>query len=165
MSDRLACELSDRIAAIASVAGANQYSTVRDCAPVRSVPVLEIHGTADRCSPYDGGYKRCTSLQAYGLAISVPDTVAGSVSRNGCSSTPVVEEWADADPSDGTTVTQMSYPDCSNGGDVSLLRINGGGHTWPGGSVLLPEWIVGKVSREFNANKVMLEFFKSHPMR
>ena len=52
MSHRLACELSDRIAAIASIAGGNQFSTVRDCTPVRSVPVLEIHGTADRCVPY-----------------------------------------------------------------------------------------------------------------
>ncbi len=165
MSHRLACELSNRIAAIAPIAAGNQYSTIRDCTPVRSVPVLEIHGTADRCSPYDGGDRRCTRLQDYGLRISVPDTVAGWVSRNGCGSTPVVEDWVDADPSDETTVTQMSYPDCSNGGDVTLLRINGGGHTWPGGSDGLPGWMVGKVSREFNANKVMLEFFESHPMR
>jgi polyhydroxybutyrate depolymerase len=117
MSHRLACELSDRIAAIASIAGGNQFSTTRQCLPARSVPVLEIHGTADRCFPYNGGYESCTSLQPYGFRISVPDTVAGWVSRNGCRSTPVVEDWPDGDPGDGTTVTRMSYPDCSNGGE------------------------------------------------
>jgi polyhydroxybutyrate depolymerase len=165
MSHRLACELSDRVASIAAVGGGNQYATSRECAPGRSVPVLQIHGTADRCFPYDGGYERCTLLQPYGFRVSVADTVAGWVGRNGCGSTPVVEDWPDADPDDGTTVTQMRYPDCSGGGDVTLLRVNGGGHTWPGGSDNLPDWIVGKVSREFSANQVMWEFFKAHPLR
>ncbi len=164
MSHRLACELSSRIAAIASISGLNQFSAVQECSPVRSVPVLEIHGTADRCSPYAGGYEQCSGLQADGFRISVPDTVAGWVSRNGCGSTPIVEDWADRKPDDGTTVTQMSYPGCSSGGDVVLLRINGGGHTWPGGSSSLKESIVGKISREFKASKAMLEFFKAHPM-
>lgn len=164
MSHRLACELSHRIAAIASIAGGNQFSAVRECAPARSVPLLEIHGTADHCFPYNGGYERCASVQPYGFRISVPDTVAGWVSRNGCGSTPTVTDWADSDPGDGTTVTQMSYPDCPNGGDVVLLRINGGGHTWPGGSDSLPQWMVGRVSREFSANWVMLDFFDAHPM-
>jgi polyhydroxybutyrate depolymerase len=165
MSHRLACALSDRVASIAAVGGGNQYATSRECAPGRSVPVLQIHGTADRCFPYGGGYERCTSLQPYGFRVSVADTVAGWAERNGCRSTPVVEDWADADPGDGTTVTQMRYPDCSGGGDVTLLRVNGGGHTWPGGSDNLPDWIVGKVSREFSANQVMWEFFKAHPLR
>jgi len=165
MSHRLACELSNRIAAIAPIAAGNQYSAVHDCTPARVVPVLEIHGTADTCAPYDGGSETCSSLQADGDRISVPDTVADWVSRNGCGSSPMVEDWANRNTSDATTVTEMSYPGCSNGGDVVLLRVNGGGHTWPGGSSSLPGWIVGKVSREFNANKVMLEFFKAHPMR
>jgi len=164
MSHRLACELSDRIAAIASISGGNQFSAVRTCSPVRSVPVLEIHGSADNCAPYAGGYGRCAAWQADGLGISVPDTVGGWVSRNGCGSSPMVEEWADRILDDGTTVTQMSYPGCSSGGDVVLLRVNGGGHTWPGGSSVLPQAVVGKISRELNAGKAMLEFFKAHPM-
>jgi len=49
MTHRLACELSNRIAGIAPVAAGNQFSAVDYCSPVRSVPVLEIHGTDDRC--------------------------------------------------------------------------------------------------------------------
>jgi len=165
MSHRLACVLSERIAAIASIGGGNQYATGEECVPARSVPVLVIHGTADHCFPYDGGYERCSSSQPYGFRVAVQDTIAGWVSRNGCGSTPAVVDWADHDPVDGTTVTELIYPGCSNGGDVVLLRINGGGHTWPGGSDSLPEWITGKVSGEFSANRVMLEFFKAHPMK
>ena len=164
MSHRLACELSTRIAAIASVSGFNQFSAVEECAPARSVPVLEIHGTADRCAPYAGGATQCSSLQPDGLRLSVPSTVAGWVSRNGCGSSPRVADWADRNPDDGTTVTEMRYAGCSSGGDVVLLRINNGGHTWPGGSTSLPASLVGKISREFNASKAMLEFFKAHPM-
>ncbi len=52
MSQRLACTFP-HIAAIAPVAGENQYATTRPCTP--AIPVLEIHGTGDPCWPYDGG--------------------------------------------------------------------------------------------------------------
>ena len=42
MAHRLACQLSDRIAAIASVAGALR---IDDCSPARPVSILEMHGT------------------------------------------------------------------------------------------------------------------------
>src|SRR5581483_3180681 len=52
MSHRLACELSDRIAAIGAVAGTPAIPT---CTPSRPVPVLQTHGTADLLSNYDTG--------------------------------------------------------------------------------------------------------------
>src|SRR5207245_11747467 len=52
MVHRLACELADRIAAIAPVAGGNQLSAVSSCNPPRPVPVIEFHGTADPAWPY-----------------------------------------------------------------------------------------------------------------
>jgi polyhydroxybutyrate depolymerase len=167
MSQRLACELSDRVAAIAPVAGGNQYAALDACSPVRPVPVLEIHGTADRCWPYAGGRQTCVGLappDARGAFAAIPATVASWASRNGCQPAPIIENLPDLDPADGTTVTRVSYRGCSEGGDVVLLRVNGGGHTWPGGSSVLSVGIAGKVSREFNANTVMWEFFKAHPM-
>ena len=52
MAYRAACELSDRIAAIAVVAGAMSAPV---CEPAAPVAVLIIHGTADRRVPYAGG--------------------------------------------------------------------------------------------------------------
>jgi len=165
MVHRLACELPDRIAAIAPVAGGNQFSAIDYCTPVHGMPVLEIHGTDDRCWPFAGGPQLCGGVSLPGDFISTPATIAGWASRDGCQATPVAEDLPDIDTRDGTTVTRLSYPGCSNGDDVVVLRINGGGHTWPGGSPTLPLAMVGNVSRELSTSRVMWEFFKAHPMR
>jgi polyhydroxybutyrate depolymerase len=126
-----------------------------------------MHGSADRCWPYQGGVQTCIGLQdpsGFGSFVPITSTVSSWASRNGCQPTPIVENLPDADPGDGTTVTRLTYQGCAKGGDVELLRINGGGHTWPGGSSVLPPATLGRVSREFNASKVMWDFFKAHPM-
>jgi polyhydroxybutyrate depolymerase len=167
MSQRLACELSDRIAAIAPVAGGNQFAALDDCSPTRPVPVLEIHGSADHCWPYAGGWQYCVGLvplSDLGRFVPIAGTVASWAARNGCQPTPIAQDLPDVDPTDGTTVTRISYQGCSNGGDVVLLRVNGGGHTWPQGWSALSTGTVGRISREFSANAVMWEFFRTHPM-
>jgi polyhydroxybutyrate depolymerase len=167
MTQRLACELSDRVAAIAPIAGGNQFAALDYCSPTRPVPVLEIHGTADRCWPIAGGSQACVGLTpapAQGEFVPIAATVAAWASRNGCQATPTVEDLPDRDPTDGTTVTRITYAGCSKGGDVVFLQVNGGGHTWPGGSSVLGPAVVGRVSREFNAGAIMWEFFKTHPM-
>jgi polyhydroxybutyrate depolymerase len=168
MSHRLACELSDRIAAIAPIAGGNQFVALDYCNATRPVPILEIHGTTDRCWPYQGGLQTCAGFltpRGFGGFVSIPATVAGWAALNKCAPTPIVENLPDVAPLDGTSVTRITYQGCARGGDVVHLRINGGGHTWPGGSSVLPYLMVGNLSREFNANKVMWEFFKAHPMQ
>ena len=52
LAERLACQLSDQIAAIAVQAGDLFVDT---CTPSRPVAVLEIHGTDDRNIPINGG--------------------------------------------------------------------------------------------------------------
>ncbi len=54
MSYRLACELSDRIAAVASVTGSMAFPQFDNCTPSRPVPTMEIHGTLDATVPYNG---------------------------------------------------------------------------------------------------------------
>jgi polyhydroxybutyrate depolymerase len=46
---------------------------------------------------------------------------------------------------------------------VALLRLEGGGHTWPGGAQYLPAMLVGRVCRDFDATAVIWEFFRRHP--
>ena len=57
MSYRLACESSDRIAAIAPVAGTMTDGSFNACLPQRAVPVLHIHGTSDFVVSYNGGFR------------------------------------------------------------------------------------------------------------
>lgn len=163
MSHRLACELSDRITAIAPIAFGNQFSGTAACNPSRPVPVIEFHGTKDPFATYDGGQGKNPLGQENGLVISVPKTVDGWAARNGCTTSSTVE-LPDI-TKDGTTVTKISYANCRRGADVVLYRVNGGGHVWPGGSQYLPASITGKTTRNINANELMWEFFKMHPMR
>ena len=54
MSYQLACQLSDKIAAIASVTGSMSPATYNACNPQHPTPILEIHGTADGTVAYTG---------------------------------------------------------------------------------------------------------------
>ena len=54
MSFLLACQLSEKIAAVASVTGSMTPDTLNDCNAQHPTPVLQIHGTNDSVVPYDG---------------------------------------------------------------------------------------------------------------
>jgi polyhydroxybutyrate depolymerase len=60
-------------------------------------------------------------------------------------------------------VTRRAYVNCADDAAVVLYTIQGGGHTWPGGTPL-PEWFVGPTSSSINATSLMWEFFREHPL-
>jgi polyhydroxybutyrate depolymerase len=97
-----------------------------------------------------------------GQVLSVDESIRFWVTRNKCSTTPVVAEEPDRDPKDGTRVTRKEYSDGMEGTEVTLYSVDGGGHTWPGGFQYLPVWLIGKTSRDIDANEVIWEFFKKH---
>ncbi|MFG1815174.1 alpha/beta hydrolase family esterase [Kribbella sp. NPDC049174] len=80
----LACELADRIAAIAPVAGAF-YQPGKRCAPSRPVPVLDIHGTGDTTIPSGGDVSAtcrvCRPGSATGRSATTATRIHGSRSR------------------------------------------------------------------------------------
>lgn len=147
MSNRLACQLADRIAAIGGVAGA--YNPIPGgCEPSRPVPVIVFHGTDDPIVPYAGG-------RAGGLDLPLIEIWARRwAQRNGCTLTPEVTDVS-------THVTRTAYTGCD--ANVILYTIDGGGHTWPGG-LPLPEFIVGQTSQEIDASELMWEFFMANPL-
>ena len=163
MSHRLGCELPQKIAAIAPVASNIPVNQASVWSPSRPVPVLIINGTEDPLERWEGG-EISLGRQTFGVVLSVADTVEFWVEKNGCTSSPVVTQLPDKDPADGTTVGTEVYGGCEGGAEVVLYAIEGGGHTWPGGPQYLPEAIIGKTSREFNASEVIWHFFKDHSM-
>jgi polyhydroxybutyrate depolymerase len=128
MSYRLACELADKITAIAAVIGSMAVNITATCAPSRPVPVLMINGTEDKLIPWDGGYVRF-GRKTFGRILSVPDTASFWATHNGCHVTPEVTMLADVEPEDGTRVYERTYSGCNNGVAVVLYEIRGGGHT------------------------------------
>jgi polyhydroxybutyrate depolymerase len=154
-SSLLACDLGDRIAAIAPVAGTFAKFAASEAKPPRPVPVLYFHGTEDRIVGIDG-VDRFTKREN---SLSADDYVAWWVKQNSCRGEPRVDSLADA-KSDGTKVERLTHAAGKAGGaPVVYYKIIGGGHTWPGGS-FQPEGLLGKTCRDVDASRVIWEFFK-----
>ena len=162
--ERLGCDLSDRIAGIAAVAGslAQDYSTA--CRPPQPVSVLQFDGTADPIVPYGGG--RVADFGGHGeggLVLSVADTTAFWARMDGCASASELQPQPVLAAFDPTRVYFRDWRGCHDGSAVALYQIQGGGHTWPGGPQYLPRFIVGRASRQIDASETMVRFFLDHP--
>ena len=164
MSNRLGCELSEKIAAIAPVAGNIPQKTASTWSPSRATSVLIINGTEDPVVPFNGGDVSFLSLKT-GKVISVADTVKFWVSKDGCPAAPETEQLPHLNPNDSTSTIVERYTDCRDGTEVVLYKVNGGGHTWPGGQQYMSEKLIGQTSRDFNATETIWQFFKLHPMK
>lgn len=156
MAYRLASELSDRIAAIAPVAGPMGTET---CSPKRPVPVIHFHGTADENAPIKGGKGKGVSGTDF---YSVEHSITAWIKANGCEEKPVVTKLPDK-TDDGMTVQKKVFGNGKNGAEVVLIEIEGGSHTWPGREPTLR--ILGKSTQDISANDLMWEFFEKHPMK
>ena len=133
MCYRLAAELSDRIAAIAAVAGT---MAIENCQPRRPVPVLHFHGTKDGLVLFDGPDERIPKNLKF---LSVDDTIRAWVKANGCPPTPVITDPAGSRRREAG-LRKKTYGPGREGAEVILYTIEGGGHTWPGRDPGFPCW-------------------------
>ena len=122
MSFLLACQLSEKIAAVASVTGSMTQDTFNDCNAQLPTPVLQIHGTEDDVVLYNGNT----------LSIPIADVISYWVDYNNCETTPSTTTLPDLDVSDGSTVEHSVYENSDNGITTEHMKVIGGGHTWPG---------------------------------
>ena len=163
MSYRLACELNDKIAAIAPVDGNMSQNFFPMCSPSKPISVLAINNVKDPLVPWNGGdITGPFGLKKLGKVLSVAQTIEFWVKHNECSPSPTITEEPDRDPKDGTRVRREEYGGGKDSTEVILYAIEGGGHTWPGGYQYLPASIVGKTSKDIDANEVIWNFFKKH---
>lgn len=124
MSYRLACDLEDRIAAVASVTGSMTTIQLNNCQSTRAVPVLEIHGTNDVTVPYGPN----------SLAIGIDSLLGFWRSGNNCIDAPILDTLPDL-VQEGSTVTTQLYGGCQGNTEVLHYKIQNGGHTWPGSGI------------------------------
>lgn len=154
MALRLACDLSDPIAAIAAVTA--NLPTTLDCAPEAPVSVLVINGTADPLVPFEGGD---VAGGGRGSMVSTAETMQFWAEYAGCDPEPAVVDVPDSRRLDGTRTRLASYLNCRDGMRLVLAAVTGGGHTWPGGPQYLPILVIGRTSRDFSATAYIWAFF------
>ena len=153
MAYRLACELPGKIAAVAPVA---PPAIPQGCSPARPISIMHIHGTADPCSPYNGG--------AGGGCLLNTDTTFTALSAR-----EMVDFWIGQDniTSNPTTIFQKGKAACTSQSneniEVEFCSVEGGGHTWPDGNQYMPVGRIGPVSHDISFDQIW-EFFARHQL-
>lgn len=122
MAERLACELSDKVAAFGIDAATLRTGLANVCAPLKPRAKAYFLGTADNIVPYDGYFNMKSALS----------TMAYWNAKQGCGGT--LASTVPDRAADGTTVQLTRYTGC-NGATLEnrLYTVSGGGHAWPGG--------------------------------
>ena len=161
LASRVACDLADRVAAVAAVAG---LLLPEGCAPARPMPVLAIHGTADRFVTFTGPPNPALadlewneeSRAAFdGLAFGdVTEAAAAWAELDGCD--PESDRTAVSD-----AVELVAYANCTGGASVELFVVDGGGHAWPGSAFShASAAIIGPTTDDIDATELIWDFFE-----
>ncbi len=159
----LSYKLSQRFLAVAPVCGTIPQKIYDQFYPSQPVSLLLINGTGDPLVPYNGGTVGNRLIGNRGESVSTDKTIDRFISVDKTSATSSIEDIPNDNKWDGCNAIQYTYSNGKDNSKVILIKIINGGHTLPGGSQYLPEMIVGRVCRDFNANEKIWEFFKSCP--
>ena len=141
MSYYLACNMNDKIAAIASVTGAMDSFTLLNCNPNHPTPVMEIHGTADFNVPFNDIINGIEYWRDYNNCNLISDTTL----------------MPDVNFGDVSTVKHIVYNNGDNGVTTELFKVLNGGHTWPGSNLS-----TGVTNYDINASIEIWKFFSRY---
>ena len=145
----MSCHFGASAAAVVSMVGAVGGIRAPVERPVRPVPVLAFHGSADRINPYSGsGSGRWVE--------SVPEALRAWGAANGHPGPPAVVELS-------PTLTRTTYGEPGGPGEVTLWTSKDAGHTWPGAR--MPFFVrayLGRTSKEIDASREMWSFERAH---
>ncbi len=162
MAARLVNQIPDRIAAFAQVAGTAAENALHWWNPDRPVPVLQIHGTDDPIVGYAGGAIPMRGngprRRDRGRVLAVEQWAALLTEHNGArGSDPEVEHLA-------PDIWIRRWRGPTPRSDVEFWRVEGGGHTWPGGAQYLPVTIIGTTTQTFDATAAIWRFVSAHKL-
>ena len=149
MSFHLACQLSNRIAAVASVTGSMTPYTYNSCNPLHPTPIMQIHGTLDPTVPYNGD----------SWTKSIDEVTEYWANFNNCNTNPNINDVPNTNLIDQSTVKQYVYNNGDNGSTVEHYKVIGGGHTWPGFGIAL-----AGTNYDIEANIEIWRFFSQYDL-
>ena len=142
MSSRVACELSDVLAAAAPVAGL-QYPD--DCTLRRPIPIITFHAIDDPVNQYTVG----DDSRPY-WRMGVETALDKWRQANGCT-------LGNTDDRLAQHVTYYRWTDCSGNSEIHFYLTETGRHTWPGS-------VDGNANQEINASELIWQFFSRHSL-
>jgi polyhydroxybutyrate depolymerase len=149
MTFRLANELSERFAAVGTVAG---MLAIDEPKPRKPMPTLYILGTKDPLTPIEGGQVQLPWGARHNPPVA--ESMAKWAKALGCETQP--ETVSDSDG-----IKKQVYQSKSSGPTLTVLLIDGHGHMWPGSKSFLPETVTGPVTSKLNATDALWDFFNS----
>lgn len=133
--------------------------------PAQPATVVIFAGTADPLVPYGGGpigplgrmvQRRSRGASNRGLAVAAEIAAADWAAANGSVGAPMIDVLTV--PAGDLPVTRIAW-ETGAGPTVVLYRIEGGGHTWPGGAQYLPARLIGPVAKRLDATGLLLDRF------
>ncbi len=155
LTQEIAFQSNSQFAAIGVIGGTMNQHLYENGNPNRAIPMIYIFGTDDPLVPYEGGY--VSENTNFDPVVGAEIAVDFWVNSNNCQTTLPVEEVANTNVNDNSTVSIFKYTDGDQNSKVKFYRINGGGHTWPG--VPLPNQNLGNVNMDIGASRELWEFF------
>lgn len=157
LAQRLACQLSNRITAVAVVAG---HLAIGTCNPDSPVSVLQIYGTEDTLNPENGGIAKITfGIYSYEYnSTPVMKSVEKMAAANGCS-----VNYSENNNLSNKDLTIYTWPDCKNGVIVSSIKIKGASHAWMGHPSQSEDStkLLGEPYMKIDASKVIWAFLSN----
>lgn len=150
MASALACKASDKITAVALVAGIRQPELDGDqCQGNGSPSILSFHSLDDGINPYKTDAETTTPpYWKYG----VEQALKAWAKQYDCSAEPSVKTFLGH-------ITQLSYRLCRDNSVLISYALSDGGHTWPGSSFPFPEYL-GRANMEIDGTKMIGAFFQ-----
>lgn len=128
--------------AYASVAGLSFSHIYLNKKLSQPMALIEIHGTADKTSMWNGDPDNTGGWGAY---IAVPLAVSAIANNNHCQS--VWTEEMEMKPGSKLTATRHIFTDSPSGHDVELIEMHGGSHSWFAKDIDTGEIVVSFFSR------------------
>ena len=150
---RLAAELPQQFAAVASVGAPMPEPVLQHHQKKDKVGMLLMQGTADKVVLFEG------KAASY---LSAEDTFDYWRKHNGIDGGVPAARLLPTAPGDDTQVTHVEQGNGAGGARVALITVKDGGHTWPGADAFNVGLPIGKTTRAIDANEVMWEFFSRH---
>ena len=155
MAERASCELSSKIAGLASIAATLRDSVSAICKPGHDMPVAMFLGTSDPIVPYNGIPSLASAVGSVAFWAKAASCTAGQTTDTAL---------PDRDPNDGTRVSLLSYSACPAITGVRLYTITNGGHTWPGSTYSGYTLELGRTTFDIDATLELWNFLSQYAL-